>query len=386
MNDGAMVTEFSTCIVDTANGHRRDSPRPLKLRDQSYEAKYDWTTLFFDVFRVEKSVVFQGPPLFRWWNLLQRTAVLQDLKPIFCSSSEYVERPLGGEIWVEAPWDFLSFNSALGAFDVRVQPSCCHIFENRRVLLTMSKDNEISWIRDWVAFHRALHGADAVLIYDNCSARYSANELRAALSSDFPDMVIHVLSWPSKFGPSGAIQEVNGKARRVWDSNFGTFGALQHARFRFLRLARSVLHCDVDELVIGEDGLSVFYAAEASSSGVVSFRGSWISGVTSTLPSGATPRHHHFRHFEAPVRHCPPKWCVRPSALDHRRHSYANHFIDGKKSVPPDDRFCYRHFWALSTGWKTRSRQPRVMDTPIGDVDEALDSALHRAEMAYEFT
>lgn len=377
-----MLTELSTCAVDSASGVFRDSPRPKQYRGPTYDEEYDWTTLFFDVYRVDDNVVFQGPPLFSWWPLLRRSAVSRGMQRLFMEQRDYIERPLGGEIWVKAQWEFLTFCSALGDFELKVQPNLSELFEGRRVMFAMSQDNDIAWIEDWIAFHRHLHGADGVLVYDNRSTNYSAQHLQATLRTKFPDMVVHVVPWPSLFGPWAYAVEGGGETRRVWDSNFGKFGALQHARFRFLGSARSVLSCDIDELVIGEDDASVFEAAESAASGIVLFEGRWIGQDSEMLPYDAPHRHNHFRHLKPNAQSCPSKWCVRPGALDVRRHAWNSHWINGAKDMLPDQRFNYRHFWAVSTAWRSKSRRPNPTSTPSGELDDVLMAAFERVEAA----
>jgi hypothetical protein len=71
----------------------------------------------------------------------------------------------------------------LGSFTFSVSPNESDMFRDRRVIFTMSKDNPIEWILDWVRFNRDIHGADAVLIYDNGSSAYDSATLSAALRS-----------------------------------------------------------------------------------------------------------------------------------------------------------------------------------------------------------
>ena len=50
------------------------------------------------------------------------------------------------------------------------------------MLLTLSRNNDLRWIRDWVRFHVREHGADAVLFFDNGSTGYGPPEIEAALA------------------------------------------------------------------------------------------------------------------------------------------------------------------------------------------------------------
>lgn len=57
------------------------------------------------------------------------------------------------------------------------------MFRNRRVLVTKSKNNDLQRIKDWALFHARAHGADAALLYDNDSDRYTPAEIMGALAS-----------------------------------------------------------------------------------------------------------------------------------------------------------------------------------------------------------
>ena len=53
---------LSSVRINPACGILREAARPVAMRDASYAAKYDWSTLFYDVYRAGPHVVFQGPP------------------------------------------------------------------------------------------------------------------------------------------------------------------------------------------------------------------------------------------------------------------------------------------------------------------------------------
>ena len=54
----------------------RDSPRAPEMRQEGYDAQYDWKTLFYDVYRSGRYVVLQGPPLFNLLGHLRRDKAL----------------------------------------------------------------------------------------------------------------------------------------------------------------------------------------------------------------------------------------------------------------------------------------------------------------------
>ncbi len=123
---------------------------------------------------------------------------------------------------------------AAGEAIMAVQPNGCEPFRGRRVLFTLSRDNHPQWICDWMRFYRDVHGADAVLLYDNGSASYPVELLLEAMRKVRGFKTTAIVVWPYKYGPQG----FNGSH---WDSNFCQDGALEDARWRYLAGADGVL-------------------------------------------------------------------------------------------------------------------------------------------------
>jgi hypothetical protein len=235
-----------------------------------------------------------------------------------------------------------------------------------------------------VRFYRAEHGADGVLIYDNGSTLYPPAQLQAGLRAAFSDMVVHVVSWPFAYGPQGGqAGAVNGR-EAPWDSDYCQTGSLQHARLRLLRQARSVLNVDIDELVLGPGGDTVFEATERSPGGFIKFSGQWISAATPGVVTAQTSRHADFVYRDRrEVRVCPPKWCVVPGRHDPFRTSWSVHNLFGSRhNRRIDDRFTYRHMTAISNSWKEDRRIAERFDAADYGEDTALRDAFARAGLA----
>src|SRR5205085_1357105 len=121
---------------------------------------------------------------------------------------------------------------------VPISPSGRDMFKGRRVLLTLSKDNPMPWIRDWVQFNVRVHGADALLLYDNGSTIYETAALVEQLAG-IPGLAsCLVVSWRFPLGPGVG----RGQAQ---DSFYCQPGMLEHARWRYCAEALSVLNTDI---------------------------------------------------------------------------------------------------------------------------------------------
>lgn len=374
---------LSSAVIDPAAELLRESPRPPELRNATYADRFDWDTLFYDCYRSGPYIVLQGPPYRNLLAPLLASAPLAQQMRRWISRPRHVGRDKRGEIWLRSDADRLTLTGPIGTYDLAIGPDLAHVFAGRRVIHTLSKDNAPRWIHDWVRFYHAEHGADAVLLYDNGSTAYSAAALQAGLREAFPDLVIHVVHWPFKYGPQGGMAGAVDGHEAPWDSDYCQTGSLQHARLRLLRQAKSVLNVDIDELVLGVHGGSIFAAAERSRGGFVKFAGSWISGATPHPVAHANCRHADFVYRDlAETRTCPPKWCLVPGRDDPFATSWSVHNLFGSRhNRRVDDTFTYRHITPISDGWKEDRRIEARFDPDRHVMDTALEQSLAHAGM-----
>lgn len=371
--------ELSSVILSGADAVRRSAPRPEALRNDRYAAEHDWHTLFYDVYRRGRHIVFQGPPFLNFLPLLAGSEPLRAMFNRFFPRIKYVGVHKRGELWWRAPHDVVHITGPLGDFRCQVQPDLSHMFAGRRVLCTISRNNQPHWIKDWIRFHVAEHKANAVLLYDNNSTQYSVAELEADLRTANPDILIYVVAWPFPYGPQGGVAGAVNGVEAPWDSNYCQTGILQHARFRMMQHARSVLHVDIDELVLSPRGLSIFEATEKSWAGCLKFAGRWISNIPSRASQGHQPSHSDFGHVDPDLPVCPPKWCVVPKRFQSLGYTWSEHNVFGARSnTRLDGRFEYRHFQAISTNWKENRSQQHPPSHRALIPDPALRAAFDR--------
>lgn len=371
----------ASCDLRQFSQARRAPPRPAHLRVDGYDEKFDAETLFFDVFRAaDRRIVLMGPPFLNLKDDLQRMRVTALPSGEAC---RFTLRELDrhGQIHVEAPDETrgLRLETAFGTCEVEVQPAEFDRFAGRRVLMTLSRNNDLAWIQDWIRFNRDVHGADAVLFYDNGSDRYSLEALAESIGAVGGMAEAVVVSWPFKYGPQSFHPS------RYWDSNFTQLGMLEHARRRFLEAAASVQNSDVDELVLTEDGTSIFAAAEKSRFGFVRYRGDWVVG-TADQPRRAdgTVRHTDFTTLlKPPARRrfgvlpmtggiCPCKWTLVPSRCPDRAqwgiHAISR-WVVGRRT---DRAMAYRHFREISDNWKYKRTGADAFDPALHERDARL--------------
>jgi hypothetical protein len=367
---------------------RRESTRPAALREEKFEEQFDATTLFFDAVRSEDSdrIILLGPPLFNLAPAFANMRIVALPSRVGCSFElRHLDRHM--QVWLNAPrgTERLRFSGNLGEFEVAVAEPAPSPFRGRRVIFTLSKDNELEWIRDWVRFNRDVHGADAVLIYDNESSRYTTGELLDAVRSLAGIGEAAVVHWPFRYGPQGTL------ARGLWDSDFCQIGAWEHARRRFLANARSVMNSDIDELVLCTDGSSVFEKTERSPFGITRYSGRWVVATEASHPE-MLPRH---RDFDITLRTqmqrtrfflkrdavaCFPKWTIVPRRCPDRA-QWKVHKIGGWLPARlKTSRVEFRHFREIGGNWKYNRKIRESFDPARHVRDEALARAFGRVD------
>jgi len=348
----------SASRIDINFPHRRSMPRPPVRQQEGYVDAFDATTLFYDVYRYRDRIMFSGPPLWDLRKFAQAGAYNIDwhtLRPVFLDQWK-VQRSFANTV---ATGDRISITSELANGVFPISPDENDLFEGRKVLFTLSKNNSLQWIADWAEFHVRSHGVDAVLLYDNKSDLYDPATLLNALAGIEGIKVAVVMSWPFKYGPSG------GYGPR-WDSDFCQIGAIAHARRRFLADCRGMINADIDELVVCEEGGTIFDHLDASPVGAVSFSGLWLEAVAG-IPQ---PRHRHFRyHLKKPVV-CPRKWAIVPAAVPDDVQANVHDFGSG---FEPDflESVRYRHFVAINDDWKYKRAHAAMFKGHRHTVDAA---------------
>lgn len=221
-------------------------------------------------------------------------------------------------------------------------------FKNRRVLLTISKNNDLRWIRDWLWYHTTFHRINAVLLYDNNSDRYSVQDIADLIASVPGIKAFKVVTWNFPFG----LQHKN---EEFWDSDFCQYGMFEHARHMFLSDAETVTNLDIDELLYSETGQDIHKLVKQSRKGFLHYSGQWIDGVTDSgeIPDDASFAVYRYRHRDS--KPSPKKWTASPRRNQQqqwRTHSAGS----GKASHVFTDQFEFKHFRNITMQWRNRQR------------------------------
>lgn len=350
------------------SGLRRYAPRPIEMRSADYDARFDDTTIFYDTFVVAGRVHFCGPPLLNLLTQMNRanwSVAGKKVSPILSDLDRTQRSYLDIDLQSNRVIDFEVDDAKL---QCHVSDSHQGLFSGRRVLMTLSKNNDLQWISDWANFYVKKHGIDAVLFYDNGSDRYTVDDVLAAL--DIPELrVVVVVKWNFKYGPQGGGVLPSGE-RIPWDSDFCQYSIFEHARYCFLNDAAGVVNQDIDELVITSDEGSIFDLLAKSETGCLSYFGSWVEVVDDSLQG--VPRFSNFVYLDKDRSASPTKWAIDPrrntAALQWRTHSIVGANADRKVS----DGIKYRHFMGISSNWKRNRTQSKTYDPDRHRIDVDL--------------
>ncbi len=393
----ARITIYRPASVGLSSfGLRRTRPHGLKDRADEAADRFDFETMFFDVFRSGDGVLCLGPPLEGCFPGRIVPRISDARSPIV--PEQYIAAPRipeqhtsrlsvsnlasnGGMVQLEA---------AGVTLDVAVNPSQAEVLSGRRVLVTLSKDYPLHWIVDWAAFHVRTQGADAVLLYDNGSLSYSLDDLAASLSGVGGLREVVIVAWPFPYGVGGLPGEND-------LDNFCQTGALDHARRCLCTEALSVLNLDIDEL-LPQGEQSIFEQVETSSHAVILFHGIWAEapGVESLDDVKGV------RHGDCvfawrsqikmlargkPDGLCRTKWVAVPARCGPDVEWGVHEIYPAAASAHRTQRqwsmldlsIAYRHCRQINNGWKSDRWRSSANFDEVCSLDLGMTAALSRA-------
>ncbi|MEL6597992.1 MAG: glycosyltransferase family 2 protein [Pseudomonadota bacterium] len=323
---------------------RRDRIGIPEERSPTYDERYDFSTLFYDVFYDERVAEIRliCPMLVNFEPLIRTATFTVDGLPARIVGIDGLSR--GHLVRLASPSSrpsTLAFSHPEFSGEVPVGRRHADLFAGRNAVYAISKDNRLEWITDWLTYYVREHGLQAVVLYDNNSIAYSMEDLGAALTSvEGLEAAALVRAW-FPFGPGGA-------GNTNFNSKFLHMTMVELGRQRFLSDARAVLNVDIDEFVYSRSSRSVFDATADSPEGYLRFNGRWV-WAKPPFEDGF-PRHvdHRFIRQDGKPK-VPRKWAIVPDG-PLRDRLWRTHRIKSLKD-PATDEFGFWHFRQISTNW-----------------------------------
>lgn len=362
------VTRWQGAVL--GDGPRRRLPRLCAWRtdDPALRDRYDTDTLVYGALHLAERGILRlyAPPPLNLAPILRAARWSTDHGPLPAPRQRHFKRYTTLDFPCPQPVTTLRMQADGWQGEIPVTRADPARFAGCNVLYTMSQDNDLDWLRDWVLYHHRAHGADAVLLADNRSQTYQPEAVLDALNGLGVLRAAAVIAVPYRYGPSSAI------VRRASAGRYLQSATANFARDAWLPQARAVLSCDIDELVVSAAGRSVFDAARTSRLGLVTFPGYW------RFCDPALPAPRHADHILArPDRAdpCPSKYAYDPngrvkgwSLMTHGFESVPRAWVSGR----PDLWFAHCH--GITTRWKTGREAEAAPGTP----DPAMQAALRR--------
>lgn len=353
-----MVETLSRFTFPTNWQTRREPRRPHELRVFDFDENFDWDTVWNDAIQITPdTVLLIGPPLYEhaaWLHSKCSFEFPNHQGTLPCDVIE-LDRTCQTVVRVPGPTKSLVLNYR-GRHMISVNEPCWN-FKGMKVIVTISRDHPISWLRQWIDYHRTVHGLDGLLLYNNRSTIYTSEELERSIAR--PDMVIKVVDYDVPFGcMGGGDWEWKGQQGTFlpWDSDFSQYVMLEHAKWRYLHCASLAINADTDELLYFKNTTlsSMAEYCQSSSNSVWLYKGTWIEPVDSTngTIAGNVPFEHrrfnaywHTNHSDQ--RGIGIKWMLNPG----RNMQYQWHL---HKTFGPHmltDEIGFGHYLAMNTSW-----------------------------------
>lgn len=341
------IRTISRVVLDDDDAVTRRPPRAEASKQKNYDELFDDRTIVCDVFRTPRGVEVVAPPPL---NLREDARILakvgQHSTDLFDAGVQLdrtfiASLPFHGEGLTQIS---LSLAESSSRVTVPIQSDESHHFEGQHVVVTQQQDNDLDVLAEWIRFYREIHGFTAFIIYDNASVTYDVAALTTRVRAAHPDIVLATIEWSVPFGVTGGPDQ-------CWDSDYGQHAAWEHARRRFLRLAKSAIFVDVDELVVSESGAKLADTLAGSDGGA--FRLNRFDMSPSLLVNSDMDRHR--RHTDFLLRPEAPRLVnTKPGVLLEGLPESAQIRVHDIKdaSAPVLDDFVVRHFLGLRLDWR----------------------------------
>lgn len=359
-NTAPCVQSLSSLQMPSEVGLRRVPPPRTIVSGAEFWERYDQDTLVYDCFaRPDRGeVVLYLPKALNFLPTLKSCKYFIDgVMPV--SPYFYHHRRFDKIVFkVKFPAATLLIEGCGWSSELILQKSSVEKFSGKNVLYTMVKNVDLIWIKDWVSYHREQHGANAVLLSNNGSTDYTSLELLEVVSSVKGIEHAEVVEVPFPYGPTGGVSRSIGRAK------FLQTAFLNLARDRFLEKSRAVLNGDVDELVVGKNGGSIFDAA-VNGWGYITIPGVWrYASETASLV-----RHKDHWWVDSNAPSCSPKYCIVPESILGRM-IWSVHSLEwiNRRLFSGGSRFYFVHCRNISTSWKI-NRAVSMTSTRHQDLD-----------------
>lgn len=355
---------------------RRVPPRRPDDRQENYIERFDFDTVFSDVFIQDGRVWMVAPPFLNLQMELEASKFVWNFKDVSNNIHfENLNRMSRASFPVEDENGRLDIDSTLGRWTINVERVRTAELDGANALVTQQQDNRLEWIAYWAFFNSQINGIDSVVIYDNCSSLYSAETVDQILGK-IPGIRNHiVVKWDTPYGAPGGPNS-------VWDSDYGQHISWEHARRTFLREAATACIIDVDELPVSLSGNPVAQLVRESSNPVLLFRRQPIRQYRNrTQRDGKLRVHRDFSLGETRGAWLAEKYAFSPSRLPESSQLLVHQVLGGDFERSTDASVIAGHFDGIRVRWRKGEKHQAPVFTDRSQIVEPVEenAAFERA-------
>jgi hypothetical protein len=341
--------------------------------------QFDTLNVFYDVFRSAsgKHVFMLGPHPFNLEDDVHKMQVTALPSGKTVTPQVHVgDQALIVRAKVDPNDDRLAITFAGQDFTVKIQDNLSHLFANKRIVTTINKDNDLTWIRDWAHYYVAEHGADAFIVYDNGSTLYTQAQLRETLEAVAGAGNVLVLPWHYPFGVYGYVFN---KGRQWFFAYFAQPVMLVHVFRKYAASSAALLNVDIDELALSPFGKSIFKSAERSLFGVIRFIRIELENIRAD--TSHIPRHADYwvRKKKGGIERG-RKWVINPSRArwfgSWKTQPWTHRVYGWLNPHNTSTTFYGYHFLGVSTSWAFDRSKALKFDKKLHREDRLIKKAL----------
>lgn len=248
---------------------------PARIEKKS-KGVWDKSTFMYDVFYEEDHIKAVGPRMYSFETLINSGDISFDVdgKRIVPEMDTTSRDSILTFPATEHGKDLTVNVNSVAKYTGIVGKSYVDDLKDANVLVTINKNNELIWIKDWAVHYVKNHNVDTIVLFDNGSDKYSMTEVLNTLSQVEGLKNAFVISSPFMYGIPGATNWYENAMRNI-------------AHYRFAAKANLVLIMDIDELLVSNTGNSLIDEMHKDNEGYVRFPSWFVENILSTNPSSS---------------------------------------------------------------------------------------------------
>lgn len=242
---------------------------PQKISEKS-EGIWDESTFIYDIFRDGEKIKAIAPRLYSFEDLIDNNNLIFKVDGVEMLPSRfdiarnsYLDFEMSSE---SNPSIFTVSINKTSNFPVKIGKSYVEDLAGHNVLITVNKNNELKWIRDWAIHHVTTQKIDSIILFDNGSDKYNVNQILECLRNIDGLTNVFVIPSPFLYGVPGATNWYENAMRNI-------------AHFRFAQKANFVMILDIDELLVGENGTTLQEMMSENSEKYVRFPSLFVENI-----------------------------------------------------------------------------------------------------------